>query len=275
MLLTDFGAAGLGVAILGACASSSSDDSADTTAGTEPSGIDPATTAPSATDPATTAVPGTGTPPTEAPATDPPTTDADDAPLEWQHVSFGFVSAYVLVRGNEAAVVDTGTSGNSSAIFDGLTALGSSWSDVRHVVLTHKHGDHVGGLEEVLAEASAATVYAGEGDIASIQSTQPLQSVGDGDEIFGLGVLDTPGHTPGSISLFDTGTGLLVAGDAINGDGAGGLTGANPDFSDDMGLAADSIAKLAALDAQVAAFGHGGPPVEDDVMAQLAAVATG
>ena len=192
--------------------------------------------------------------------------------LQMQHVSLGFVSAYVLVRGNEAAIVDTGTAGSGAAINEALGDLGLSPSAVRHIVLTHNHGDHVGGLGELEAEMTNATVYAGTGDIGTIQSSLTLSEVGDGDEVFGMGVVNTPGHTVGSISVFDTGTGLLVAGDAINGDGSGGITGANPDFTPDMDSANASVAKMAALMPQVAAFGHGGAPVSEDVTAKLAAI---
>jgi glyoxylase-like metal-dependent hydrolase (beta-lactamase superfamily II) len=139
-------------------------------------------------------------------------------------------------------------------------------------VLTHNHGDHAGGLSDIEAELANATVYAGAADIESIRSALTLAELNDGDEVFGMGVIGTPGHTPGSISLFDTGSGILVAGDAINGDGNGGITGANPDFSSDLDAAAASVVKLAALAPTTAAFGHGGPPVTDDVAAKLDAL---
>ena len=232
MVLTDFGTAGLGIVSLGACGGSS---------GATPAPVPEA------------AVPSAST-------------------LQLQHVSLGFVSAYVLLRGDEAAVVDTGTSGSAAAILDGLAALGASWSNVGHVVLTHNHGDHAGGLAGVIEEAPGATVYAGDADLGQIQTSAPTVAVGDGDEVLGLGVFNTPGHTAGSISLFDTETGILVAGDAINGDG-GRLTGANAQFSSDLDLAVESVAKIAALGPRIAAFGHGGAPIGDDVTAQLQAIA--
>ena len=192
--------------------------------------------------------------------------------LQLQHVSLGFVSAYVLVRGSEAAIVDTGVAGSGDAISEALGDLGLMPADVRHIVLTHNHGDHIGGLGELEEAMTNATVYAGTGDIASIQTALTLSEVGDGDEVFGMGVVNTPGHTEGSISVFDTDTGLLVAGDAINGDGSGGITGANPDFTPDMDSANASVAKMAALMPQVAAFGHGGEPVREDVANKLAAI---
>ncbi|WP_158412285.1 MBL fold metallo-hydrolase [Ilumatobacter nonamiensis] len=182
------------------------------------------------------------------------------------------MSAYVLLRGREAAVVDTGTSDSNAAIADGLGMLGTSWADVRHIVLTHRHRDHVGGLSDLLAEVSGATVYAGEADLDRVQSSAELTAVGDGDEVLGMGVINTPGHTSGSISLFDVETGILVAGDALNGDD-GQLTGADPRYSSDLEVAQESVAKLAALEPTIAAFGHGGPPIDTDVSAQLAALA--
>lgn len=243
-LITDFGTAGLGVIILGACAGSS--DSASGTAPAEP----------------------VSTP--EPNDQDPDQSQQDR--LQLRYVSLGFVSAYVLVRGDEAAIVDTGTSDSRDAILAGLDALSVTTSMVRHIVLTHNHGDHVGGLASLEGDLTNARVYAGAADIGTIRTSLSLAEVGDGDEVFGMGVIGTPGHTPGSISVFDTTSGILVAGDAIGGDGDGGITGPNPDFTPDMETANASLAKLAALRPSTAAFGHGGPPVTDDVAAALAAL---
>ncbi|MEM9606940.1 MAG: MBL fold metallo-hydrolase [Actinomycetota bacterium] len=254
--LTSLGAGGVGVVLLGACSSGDSGSSATTGGPTTT-----ATTAPTSTTTVTTVE-----------ATDDAAASESVAEVQLLTVELGFVSAFVLLRGDEAAIVDTGVSGSERDIIDSLVELDIGPSQVRHVVLTHKHGDHVGALEGILAETTRATVYAGEGDIDAISASVPVSAVAEGDEILGLGVVETPGHTPGSISLFDTGTGLLVAGDAINGSGQV-LTGANPDFSEDLDVARQSVAKLAALQPRVAAFGHVGPPVTTDVTAQLAALA--
>jgi len=192
----------------------------------------------------------------------PPTT-SDGVPatsLAWERVVLGGVSAYVLVRAGEAAVVDTGNPGDAGDIEATLDGLGIGWSDVSHIILTHLHGDHVGSLGDVMTAAPAAVGFAGAPDIPNIPSPRTLTPVGDGDSVFGLDIIATPGHTPGSIVVRDLGSGLLVAGDALRGED-GGVIGANPRFTDDMGLANESIKKLAALQFDTVVFGHGDPVV--------------
>ncbi len=204
--------------------------------------------------------------PTTAPTPTPATTTAPGADaVTVRRVSLGFVSAYVLARGGEAAVVDTGVAGSADQIEAGLTALGLGWGNVGHVVLTHLHGDHIGSITDVLTAAPDATGYAGAADIPSITAPRPLAAVGDGDRVFDLDIIETPGHTLGHISVYDQAGGILVAGDALNGaDAIGGeagtLAGANPRFTADIAMADNSIRKLAALRlVNSIYFGHGEP----------------
>src|SRR5690606_2650892 len=96
------------------------------------------------------ASPGGGASPSMAASDGSPGASAAASPggegvsLTWSRVNLGFVSAYVLVRGGEAAVVDTGTGGSEGPIGEALAALGLDWPAVGHVVLTHHHGDHAG-----------------------------------------------------------------------------------------------------------------------------------
>ena len=198
--------------------------------------------------------------------TDAPTTTAADATttdpntLRWARTNLGFVSAYVLVRGTEAAIVDTGVDGSAADIGQTLTDFGLTYADVRHVILTHLHGDHVGSTGEVMAMADGATAWAGEADIAGI-GFDPISVAADGAEVFGLEVVATPGHTAGHISVYDREASLLVAGDAIN-TLDGGVQGPNERFTDDLDVANDSARRLAELSFNTLLAGHG-DPVED------------
>jgi glyoxylase-like metal-dependent hydrolase (beta-lactamase superfamily II) len=179
-------------------------------------------------------------------------------PAQALQVNLGFVNAYVLVRGKEAAVVDTGTAGNASKIADVVRTAGLSWDAVHHVILTHYHPDHIGSVGEVLAAAAKATAYAGAADIPQIKSPRPLKAVADNDEVFGLRVIATPGHTPGHVCVFDPAGSLLILGDAMNNTG-NKLAGPNPQYTADMAQAHQSVKKLAKLTFQRAVFGHGDP----------------
>ncbi len=248
--VTEFGRGVFAIAILGtgiaACTTSSGDST--TTSG------DPTPT--SGTDSTSTTAKETTTSEAEAQAS---------GGITVTRVNLGFVSAYVLVRGAEAVIVDTGVAGSEGDIEAGLSEVGLGWSDVGSVILTHRHPDHIGSLGLVMDAATEADGYAGELDILSIPSPRPLTPVGDGDSVFGLQVIETPGHTPGSITVFDPLAGVVIVGDAINGAGSGvagsegGIGGANPRFTSDMAQAAESIKKLAALSFDSVYFGHGDP----------------
>ena len=188
-----------------------------------------------------------------------PAPTAASTAVDWRRVDLGFVSAYIVVRDGEAAIVDTGVAGSEGDIEEALTELEIAWADVGHVIVTHRHPDHIGSAVAVLERATAATAYAGAGDAEAIDAPAPVTVVSDGDDVFGLRVVATPGHTAGHISLLDETGGLLVAGDALVGDDGGTVSAPDPQFTEDMALAHESIRKLAGLTFTTAVFGHGEP----------------
>ncbi len=276
--LTDLGRGALAIAVftpvIGACSSSAGDTevtptsptgsstAGSSTAGSSIAGSSPTTGPASSTRPATETTKTsemtetTGLPPATSASSAATPVDAATA-ITYRRVNLGFVSAYVLVRGNEAAVVDTGVSGSAGAIGEALSAASLDWGAVRHVILTHHHPDHAGSIGDVLTSATNATAYAGEADVDSITAPRALRSVVDGDEVFGLQIVGTPGHTAGHISIYDALGRVLVAGDAIN--NVDGLTGPNPQFSADMTAARESARRLADLPLETVFFGHGDP----------------
>jgi glyoxylase-like metal-dependent hydrolase (beta-lactamase superfamily II) len=82
---------------------------------------------------------------------------------------------------------------------------------IDYILITHGHGDHVGGLAQLQA-ATAATAYAGPDD--QVPGCEPIQ---DGQRL-ALGkmvveALHTPGHSPGHVCyLF---AGRLITGDLL------------------------------------------------------------
>jgi glyoxylase-like metal-dependent hydrolase (beta-lactamase superfamily II) len=202
-----------------------------------------------------------GPPTTSGPGSTAPVGTATAAgALTWTRASFVFVSAYVLVRDGRAAIVDTGVDGGQAAIEEALAEAGLGWAEADHIVLTHHHPDHVGGLGSAAEAASAAILYAGEADIASIDAPRRLMAIGDGSEVMGLTVIETPGHTAGSISVLDEETGVLVVGDALSGgDDGATVSGSNPEFTADDTQARQSVLKLAGYPFETILFGHGEP----------------
>ena len=99
-----------------------------------------------------------------------------------------------------------------------------------------------------------------------------MRPVTDGEEVFGLQMVETPGHTPGHLAVFDADSRVLVAGDAIS-NTINGLQGPMSEFTGDMRTAEESVRKLAALEPEVILFGHG-PPVQRDAAAQLRRLAS-
>lgn len=191
------------------------------------------------------------------PDSSPDAVDEDRIDLWYEQASFGFVSAYVLARDGMATIVDTGT-GDLGPIETALAAANSSFDRVSDVVLTHLHGDHVGGIDVIAEAASGARFHAGEADVAGIDTDVDLRSLLDGDDVAGLQIIATPGHTAGHVSVFDPVSGILVAGDALNRSG-GVLAGSAPEFTADQAAADASVRSLADLGIRTILPGHGEP----------------
>lgn len=146
---------------------------------------------------------------------------------------------YVLIGSDKTALIDTGTGFQVDKTIASLKEV-LKGRGLDYIILTHRHYDHVGGLSGLIKEFSPR-VYAGEydaiplrkGDSESTLGTKfgghidPMDvvSLKEGDKIalggHTLVTIDTPGHTIGSICLFDEVTGALFTGDTVFVDGVG------------------------------------------------------
>jgi glyoxylase-like metal-dependent hydrolase (beta-lactamase superfamily II) len=137
-------------------------------------------------------------------------------------------------QSREAMVVDPGD--DIARILEVVRRHGLT---VKAIVITHAHIDHIGGAQK-LKKATGAPVYMNHND-AELQKMMDVQAAwlgvrppdavaiegeaNDGDLLVvgatEFHVLHTPGHTPGSISLWIPSQGKLVAGDTLFRDSIG------------------------------------------------------
>ncbi len=187
-------------------------------------------------------------------------------------------NAYIVIKGKEAAIVDTGLPGYADEI---LKAVDSLNTKIFHIILTHYHIDHTGSLKD-LKENTGAKVYIHENDAPYLSGKEnfPLPStipsevvkiysayryvepdviLRDGDNVFGFKVIHVPGHTPGSIVLYDGK--VLFAGDNMS-NSEGKIEGSPAMFDWDRELAKQSVKKLLELDFEMLMPGHGDPVLE-------------
>jgi glyoxylase-like metal-dependent hydrolase (beta-lactamase superfamily II) len=168
------------------------------------------------------------------------------------------VRCFVVGHDGGVVLVDTCTPGSSEAIGSALARVGAAWADVIDIVLTHRHFDHVGGLAESMELASGANVWAGARDAPEIlmSGDRVARSLSEGDRVGDLRVLDTPGHTPGHISLLHEGASLLFIGDLI-GSSDGALSLGPAAFTADPDLSMQSLGRMVDLKPDRIMFSHG------------------
>jgi glyoxylase-like metal-dependent hydrolase (beta-lactamase superfamily II) len=196
--------------------------------------------------------------PPSRPPPQPP--DPDHAvPRNWARIGDPGAAGYILVRGGEATIVDTGPWCVPDLIEAGLMAVGLEWSAVSSVIVTHKHPDHWVGLPTALERAVDAVVYAGAADVPHIAAPRPVVAVGAGDRVMNLAIIPTPGHTPGHIVVHDEPAGVLVVGDAISNHPEQGLMLLGT--SEDVPQTQESVRILGGLSFDTLLPGHGEPIV--------------
>jgi glyoxylase-like metal-dependent hydrolase (beta-lactamase superfamily II) len=180
------------------------------------------------------------------------------------------IDSNIYIMGDTA--IDSGTGFNFTRLKTYLAALKMDLESIKHIINTHGHFDHVGGngyfyeADVAIHEADAFIIE--QGDLKAsyadffdgkLHPRRVDRMLADGDTVTAnsmeFDVIHTPGHTPGSICLYNRDAGILFSGDTIFSDGVGRT---DMPGGDDEALA-ESMEKLANLKVNRLFPGHGDP----------------
>jgi glyoxylase-like metal-dependent hydrolase (beta-lactamase superfamily II) len=214
-----------------------------------------------------------------------------------------YTAAY-LVSAREPAIVETGPTTSFDAVTSGLGRLGVSADDLAHVIVTHIHLDHAGGVGAIAARYPSATVWVHErgaahlvdptrlvdsatmiygpdrmrslfGEVRPVPGDR-IRALADGERIpLGdreLTARATPGHAKHQVALIDSDTGAVFTGDAlgIHPPDLPALRPATPPPDYDLEQAVESIERIRSLAGELLLFSHFGPVTEVDRICDLA-----
>ena len=208
----------------------------------------------------------------------------------------GLVNSYLIEEGGEITIVDAGAPGYWSDLPEELAAMGRTFADVRALVLTHAHIDHVGFAERLRREKGVpvsvheldAKIARGEAKpqnqkmlgvgLAALRFIRfalakgmlratPILEVatfGDGATLDIPGaprVIHVPGHSEGSAALHIPARDALFVGDAFATlNVLSGKTGPQlAPFGSDLPRARESLSRLEGIAAGLVLPGHGQP----------------
>jgi glyoxylase-like metal-dependent hydrolase (beta-lactamase superfamily II) len=199
-------------------------------------------------------------------------------------IPVGPVNMFLLESSDGCILIDTGLPASADKVLGAITELGKKPTDIRHIVLTHAHPDHIGSFA-ALKKATGATAYMHPADAAIATSGtgfRPMKAapgvlkgimfrlfvrlapveggsiehlVEDGEHLPGnLTAIHVPGHCAGQLALlWPQGGGVLFVADACSNMMGLGWSLGYEDFDEGK----RSLRRLSALSFNVACFGHG------------------
>jgi len=189
-------------------------------------------------------------------------------------------NCWLVLETGYAMVIDTGSPGNAHHILRYATNRGVG-DKVKYIVLTHADIDHAGSAAE-LKKLTGAKIAVHEAETAFMSEKNSLPGffiwasklfprlgrcarlepdilLNEGERLGSYQVVHTPGHTPGSISLWEPRK-IIFTGDALRTHAGDRLLTPSRPTACNMGQAMDSLRKIAGLDFYTLFGGHG-PPV--------------
>ncbi|MCR6112593.1 MBL fold metallo-hydrolase [Bacillus sp. A301a_S52] len=181
------------------------------------------------------------------------------------------MSAWLVKANNGVYIVDTGMPFMSNRIIKEAEKLG----ELKAILLTHGHSDHVGGLKKILNKHNLP-VYSHVMDIKHMEGREPfpgrkkkehlvepgivkpLKQNEDGtlEAIENLVPYHTPGHSPGHVSYYHTLDRVLIGGDLFTSKGDK-LKPPIKMFTADMSQAIESGKIVKELRPEVVSICHG------------------
>jgi len=193
------------------------------------------------------------------------------------------VNCYLVEEESELTLIDAALPYSAKSIIKAAENIGKP---ITKMIITHAHNDHIGALDtlkELLPDSKVyissrdALLLGGDNSLLPNEKNTPIRGglpknintkpdvlLEEGDRVGSLEVIATPGHTPGSISLFDTRNRSLIAGDALVTRGKLVVSGmSNPLFpfpalaTWDNETALKSAKKISDLNPSLLAVGHG------------------
>lgn len=201
------------------------------------------------------------------------------------------ISSILIVGDTGDILIDGGTEQDADRIADNISALGFRIEDVRYILTSHEHFDHVGGIAR-LQRLSGATLITSAAAAKVISSGMPAKddpqfgiakpfpaaevgrTVGDGEEVrlgnLMLTAMTTPGHTAGALSWRWISCDGGVCRTIVYADSLSPVSSDTYRFSDHPALIASfraSIAKIAASPCEILLTPH---PSSSDLPHRLA-----
>jgi len=186
----------------------------------------------------------------------------------WQNPYENNCNTYVI-GGKKYLLIDPGHLRYLETLFYQMEEDGVSPDDIDLLIITHSHPDHFEGIEAFLDKSSKVAMnrqeesyLLGNGKYLFEMMRQPLPNfridfyLKEGELHWGektFQILQTPGHSPGSLSIYWPERKALFTGDVVFSGGIG-----RTDFLEgDPGLLAKSIERLSRLDIEILLPGHG------------------